>query len=569
MIKFHKVRYKNFLSTGATFIEIDLARKPTTLIIGANGSGKSTVLDALTFGLFGRAFRKVNKMALINSINRKATVVEVEFSIGRRQYKVMRAIKPNKFEIYLNGSLIHQDSNVRDYQALLEQQILKLNYKSFTQVVVLGNSSFIPFMQLNTYERRGIIEDILDIQIFSVMNEVLKSRYVSLRHELHEIKTNLQIGEGKIKSQEETMQRLEKNRDEQIDKLKEDITTSDEQEAVYEGSIDILSRKVEQQQNFNEDEDDIRTKLQTVLVEEKKFESDRRKLLKEEKFYETNDECPTCKQDIEEGHKSHICEEIDKTVEVINKQLDKRSELVTEINKRLEEIAKANREISRLQIEIQKEQSYITVGQKYRKKLEKELKDLEAQEHTEEDKEKLEKYRKAYKQLEDMKVELVDKRHYFDLAEILLRDSGIKTKIIRQYLPIMNKLINKYLASMEFFVQFELDEEFNEQIKSRYRDTFTYSSFSEGEKMRIDLSLLFTWRAIAKLKNSVNTNLLILDEVFDSSLDEGGTDEFLKILNTLGNDTNTFIISHKGDSMNEKFNNVIEFEKAQNFSKVV
>ena len=569
MIKFHKVRYKNFLSTGATFIEIDLARKPTTLIIGANGSGKSTVLDALTFGLFGRAFRKVNKMALINSINRKATVVEVEFSIGRRQYKVMRAIKPNKFEIYLNGSLIHQDSNVRDYQALLEQQILKLNYKSFTQVVVLGNSSFIPFMQLNTYERRGIIEDILDIQIFSVMNDVLKSRYVSLRHELHEIKTNIQIGEGKIKSQEETMQRLEKNRDEQIDKLKEDITTSDEQEAVYEGSIDILSRKVEQQQNFNEDEDDIRTKLQTVLVEEKKFESDRRKLLKEEKFYETNDECPTCKQDIEEGHKSHICEEIDKTVEVINKQLDKRSELVTEINKRLEEIAKANREISRLQIEIQKEQSYITVGQKYRKKLEKELKDLEAQEHTEEDKEKLEKYRKAYKQLEDMKVELVDKRHYFDLAEILLRDSGIKTKIIRQYLPIMNKLINKYLASMEFFVQFELDEEFNEQIKSRYRDTFTYSSFSEGEKMRIDLSLLFTWRAIAKLKNSVNTNLLILDEVFDSSLDEGGTDEFLKILNTLGNDTNTFIISHKGDSMNEKFNNVIEFEKAQNFSKVV
>ena len=569
MIKFHKVRYRNFLSTGDTFTEIDLNRNPTTLIIGANGSGKSTVLDALTFGLFGKAFRKVNKMALINSINKKKTVVEVEFSIGRKQYKVMRAIKPNKFEIYLNGSLIHQDSNVRDYQALLEQQILKLNYKSFTQVVVLGNSSFIPFMQLNTYERRGIIEDILDIQIFSVMNDVLKSRYVSLRHELHEIQTNIQIGEGKIKSQEETMQRLEKNRDEQIDKLKEDITTSDEQEAVYEGSIDIFDRMLEKQFNLKEDEDDIRTKLQSVLVEEKKFESDRRKLLNEEKFYETNDECPTCKQDIEEGHKSHICEEIDKTVEGINKKLEERSQLVTEINKRLEEIAEINKEISRIQREIQKEQSYITVGQKYRKKLEKELKDLEAQEHTVEDKEKLKKYRKAYKQLEDMKVDLIDKRHYFDLAEILLRDSGIKTKIIRQYLPIMNKLINKYLASMEFFVQFELDEEFNEQIKSRYRDTFTYSSFSEGEKMRIDLSLLFTWRAIAKLKNSVNTNLLILDEVFDSSLDEGGTDEFLKILNTLGNDTNTFIISHKGDSMNEKFNNVIEFEKAQNFSKVV
>ena len=569
MIKFHKVRYKNFLSTGATFIEIDLARKPTTLIIGANGSGKSTVLDALTFGLFGRAFRKVNKMALINSINKKNAVVEVEFSIGRKQYKVIRAIKPNKFEIYLNGSLIHQDANVRDYQAILEQQILKLNYKSFTQVVVLGSSSFTPFMQLVTIDRRRIIEDILDIQIFSVMNDILKQRYTALRHELNEIKTNIKIGEGKIKSQEDTMKRLEENRDEQITKLKSNIEKSDEQEAIYEGSIDILTRGVKKQQNLKEDEDDIRTKLQSVLVEEKKFESDRRKLLKEEKFYETNDECPTCKQDIEEGHKSHICEEIDKTVDELNTKLEERSTSIQEINTRLEEIAEINKEITRIQTEIQKEQSHITAGQKYRSKLEKELKDLETQEHTEEDTEKLDKYRKAYKQLEGMQEVLVDDRHYFDLAEILLRDSGIKTKIIRQYLPIINKLINKYLASMEFFVQFELDEEFNEQIKSRYRDTFTYSSFSEGEKMRIDLALLFTWRAIAKLKNSVNTNLLILDEVFDSSLDEGGTDEFLKILNTLGNDTNTFIISHKGDSMNEKFNNVIEFEKAQNFSKVV
>ena len=569
MIKFHKVRYKNFLSTGDSFTEIDLNRKPTTLVIGANGSGKSTVLDALTFSLFGKAFRKVNKLALINSINKRGAVVEVEFSIGRKQYKVMRAIKPNKFEIYLNGSLIHQDSNVRDYQALLEQQILKLNYKSFTQVVVLGSSSFTPFMQLNTIERRGIIEDILDIQIFSVMNEVLKRRYTSLRHELNEIKTNLRIGEEKISSQEETMKRLEENRDGQITKLKNSIEDSNEQESLYQGSIDILSREVEQQQNFKEDEDDVRTKLQSVLIEEKKFESDRRKLLKEEKFYESNDECPTCKQDIEEGHKSHICEEIDKTVGELNNKLEERSQSILEINTRLEEIAEINKEITKLQREIQTEQSHITAGQRYRAKLDIELKDLEAQEHTEKDINKLEKYRKAYIQLEGMQEKLVDNRHYYDLAEILLRDSGIKTKIIRQYLPIMNKLINKYLASMEFFVQFELDEEFNEQIKSRYRDNFTYSSFSEGEKMRIDLALLFTWRSIAKLKNSVNTNLLILDEVFDSSLDEGGTDEFLKILNTLGNDTNTFIISHKGDSMNEKFNNVIEFEKAQNFSRVM
>ena len=569
MIKFHKVRYKNFLSTGDTFTEINLNRKPTTLIIGANGSGKSTLLDALTFGLFGRAFRKVNKMALINSINQKRTVVEVEFSIGRKQYRVVRGIKPNIFEIYLDGSLIHQDSNVRDYQALLEQQVLKLNYKSFTQVVVLGSSSFTPFMQLVTIDRRRIIEDILDIQIFSVMNEVLKQRYASLRHELNEIKTNLQIGEEKINSQEETMKRLEENRDGQITKLKNSIEDSNESEALYKGSIDILSRQVEKHQNLKGDEDDVRVSLQTMLSDERQFEVDRRKLLQEEKFYESNDECPTCKQDIEEGHKSHICKEIDKTVGELNTKLQERSFSIQEINKRLEEISEINKQITKIQSEIQKEQNHITAGQRYRAQLNNELKDLESQEHTEEDKEKLEKYRKAFNQLEGMKEELIDKRHYFELAEILLRDSGIKTKIIRQYLPIMNKLINKYLASMEFFVQFELDEEFNEQIKSRYRDTFTYSSFSEGEKMRIDLALLFTWRAIAKLKNSVNTNLLVLDEVFDSSLDEGGTDEFLKILNTLGNDTNTFIISHKGDSMNEKFNNIIEFEKSQNFSKVV
>ena len=568
MIKFHKVRYKNFLSTGNTFTEIDLNRKPTTLVIGANGSGKSTLLDALTYGLFGRAFRKVNKMALVNSINKKRTVVEVEFSIGRNQYKVMRAIKPNKFEIYLNGSLIHQDSNVRDYQALLEQQILKLNHKSFTQVVILGSSSFTPFMQLNSFERRSIIEDILDIQIFSVMNEVLKQRYASLRHELNEIKTNLKIGEEKIKSQEETMKRLEENRDEQIMKLKSNIDKSDKQEAIYEGTIDILTRMVEKQNNLKEDEDNVRNKLQEILLEEKQFESHRQKFRKELRFYSNNNECPTCKQDIEEGHKSHICKKIDESVTDINKKLQERGQLVLDINERLEEISVINKEITRIQSDIQKEQSHITAGQRYRTQLNIELKELESQEHAEEDKEKLEKYKKAFSQLESMDAGLVDKRHYFDLAEILLRDSGIKTKIIRQYLPIMNKLINKYLASMEFFVQFELDEEFNEQIKSRYRDTFTYSSFSEGEKMRIDLALLFTWRAIAKLKNSVNTNLLVLDEVFDSSLDEGGTDEFLKILHTLGNDTNTFIISHK-DSMNEKFNNVIEFEKSQNFSKVV
>jgi DNA repair exonuclease SbcCD ATPase subunit len=549
MIKFHKVRYKNFLSTGDKFTEIDLSRKKTSLIIGANGSGKSTLLDALTFGLFGRAFRKVPKTALINSINQKHTVVEVEFAIGRQKYRVMRAIKPNKFEIYLNGKMLHQDASVRDYQAILEQQILRLNYKTFTQVVVLGSSSFTPFMQLNTIERRNIIEDILDIQIFTVMNDILKQRYATLRHQLNEIKTNIKIGESKIQSQEDSMRRLEENRDEMIDKFRTDI---------------------ENHESLNDDcdEDAIRTSLQKMLSDERHFETQKRKFIKELEFYEKNDECPTCKQDIETEHKEHICTDTGKSIVDIDKKLSERSATIVEINVKLGEISKVQQKISGLQYEIQQEQVKLNANETYIRKLESKITDLEDQEHTEEDTVKLEKYKKAYQQLESMEKTHIDTRHYYDLAELLLKDSGIKTKIIRQYLPIMNKLINKYLASMEFFVQFELDEHFNEQIKSRYRDAFTYSSFSEGEKMRIDLALLFTWRSIAKLKNSVNTNLLILDEVFDSSLDEGGTDEFLKILQTLGDDTNTFIISHKGDSMNEKFNNIIEFEKTQNFSSI-
>ena len=568
MIKFHKVRYKNFLSTGDTFTEIDLSRKKNTLIIGANGSGKSTLLDALCFGLFGRAFRKVPKTSLVNSINQKKTVVEVEFSIGRQQYRVMRGIKPNKFEIYLNGKMIHQDANVRDYQAILEQQILKLNYKTFTQVVVLGSSSFTPFMQLVTIERRNIIEDILDIQIFTVMNDVLKQRYASLRHQLNEIRTNLKIGDQKIKSQEEAMRRLEENRDELIEKFNADVLDHQIQNADCRTAITLHMADVETNQSLIEDEDEIRKSLQQMLNDERQFETQRRKFIKELEFYEKNDECPTCKQDIESEHKEHICTDTTSDIKEIDKKLSERGSSIHQINNRLEEISVVQQEITELQKKIQQEQVKYNANESYIDKIEGRIIDLKNQEHTEDDKDKLEKYRKAYSQLEGMEESHIDTKHYYDLAEILLRDSGIKTKIIRQYLPIMNKLINKYLASMEFFVQFELDDNFQEEIKSRYRDQFSYSSFSEGEKMRIDLALLFTWRSIAKLKNSVNTNLLILDEVFDSSLDEGGTDEFLKILHTLGNDTNTFIISHKGDSMNEKFNNIIEFEKTQNFSSI-
>ena len=568
MIKFRKVRYKNFLSTGNEFTEIDLSRKKTSLIIGANGSGKSTLLDALTFGLFGRAFRKIPKTALVNSINEKQCCVEVEFQIGRIVYRVMRSIKPNKFEIYRDGKMLHQDASVRDYQAVLEQQILKLNYKSFTQVVVLGSSTFTPFMQLNTPERRAIIEDILDIQIFSVMKDCLRQRSSTLRSEYNDIKTNIKIGENKIQSQEDSMKRLEENREEMISKFTADINEHETKNIEYLTHIRADMENVKTCMNLISDEDAVRNSLQTMLSDEKDFENERRKFIKELEFYDNNDECPTCKQDIESDHKDHIVSDRSVNINELDQRLTQHSESIQKINVRLEEINEVHKEINDTQRAIQKEQNLIDSNEQYMKKVQSQIKELEEQKHTEDDKEQLEKYRKALDVLQGMEQDASEQKHYHDLADILLRDSGIKTKIIRQYLPIMNKLINKYLASMEFFVQFELDEEFNEQIKSRYRDNFSYASFSEGEKMRIDLSLLFTWRAIAKLKNSVNTNLLILDEVFDSSLDEGGTDEFLKILHTLDDNTNTFIISHKGESMNEKFNNIIEFEKTNNFSKI-
>ena len=505
---------------------------------------------------------------MINSINQKQTVVEVEFQIGRNRYRVMRSIKPNKFEIYRDGKMLHQDASVRDYQAILEQQILKLNYKSFTQVVVLGSSTFTPFMQLNTPERRAIIEDILDIQIFSVMKDCLKQRASTLNNEQREVRNNIKIGEAKIQGQEEAMKRLEENRDEMIEKLSKDVLEHETQVLEHKNNIRADMDNVKTCMNLIQDEDAVRKSLQTMLSDEKDFENERRKFIKELKFYEDNDECPTCEQVIESDHKEHICNDRTVNIKELDLRLQQHSDSIQKINQRLDEINEVHKEIAESQKMIQKEQNLIDTNEKYIDKLEGQILELTKQEHTEDDKDKLEKYRKALELLQGMDADISDNKHYHDLAEILLRDSGIKTKIIRQYLPIMNKLINKYLASMEFFVQFELDEEFNEEIKSRYRDNFSYSSFSEGEKMRIDLSLLFTWRAVAKLKNSVNTNLLILDEVFDSSLDEGGTDEFLKILHTLDDNTNTFIISHKGESMNEKFNNIIEFEKTNNFSKI-
>ena len=567
MIKFKAVRYKNLLSTGNKFTEIFLDNRKATLILGENGSGKSTMLDALCFGLFGKGFRKVSKNSLINSVNQRGMVVEVEFAIGSKQYRVVRGAKPNVFEIFLNDRIINQDANMRDYQEQLEKQILKLNYKTFTQVVILGSSSFTPFMQMNQTDRRGIIEDILDINIFSIMNGLLKTRMTGLKSELHDLDYEIRLSEDRIDTYKKHIKSLGDNRRQKIQDFNESVETAQSNINNLQEQCNLLLEDVGSLQNETSDSEKIKSKLTKTLELEKQLEQARTRGTKEIKFYEDNDECPTCHRDMEDDFKQEKISTTEGKISEIDKAIQDISKNVIDINKRIEEIQKIQSKVDTLNRQVAQKQNEISASNQYITKINVEIEKLKSENVTD-DSEKLNKELKILKGQNTEKEGLIDKRSYYDIAALLLQDSGIKTKIIRQYLPIMNKLINKYLASMDFFVQFNLDEGFNESIKSRYRDAFSYANFSEGEKMRIDLALLFTWRAVAKLKNSVNTNLLVLDEVFDSSLDEGGTDEFLKILHTLDGDTNTFIISHKGDILTEKFRHTMTFEKVKNFSRV-
>ena len=567
MIRFHSVKYKNFLSTGNHFTEIFLDKRKACLVIGENGSGKSTMLDALCFGLFGKGFRKVPKTMLVNSINGRHMVVEVEFSVGQKRYKIVRGAKPNIFEVYLHNKMLNQDANMRDYQDHLEKQILKMNYKAFTQVVILGSSTFVPFMQMNTSDRRGIIEDILDINIFSIMNDILKVRMGALKSELHDLEYDIRLSEDRIDTYKKHIKALGDGRRDKIQDFRSSIENAEKNNKKLQEECTLLLEQVDTKQGEIDHIDDIKHKLQHTLDIEKKLEDAKTRGNKEINFYETTDECPTCHHNLEDTFKLKKINTTKGTLEEITSALSDLDEQVKEINKELEEIREVQGKIDELTRDINKKQTEMNASAQYITKIQKEIDKLMG-EKSSDDTKKLDKEIKTLKKHESGKESLVDKRHYYDLAAFLLKDSGIKTKIVKQYLPVMNKLINKYLASMEFFVQFELDENFNENIKSRYRDEFSYANFSEGEKMRIDLALLFTWRAVAKLKNSVNTNLLMLDEIFDSSLDEGGTDEFMKILTTLGNDTNVFIISHKGDVLNDKFRHVMKFEKVKNFSRV-
>ena len=569
MIIFQKVRWKNFLSTGQNFTEIDFQRSPNTLIIGHNGAGKSTILDALCFGLFGKPFRKINKPQLLNSINQQACVVEIEFAIGKKQYKVIRGIKPNVFEVYLGDKLLDQDAKAKDYQEFLEKFILKINFKSFTQVVILGSASFVPFMQLTPADRRAIIEDLLDIGIFSSMNGIVKEKMTEIKDHSVKNKHQMDLASERINFQKQSIEEHKNRTDEEVKKKQEEVKQSIDQTFTLQRDIDLIQNHIAVLNSKINDKMSIEKKSTKLLQLESKLESRLKKLEKEAKFYEENHDCPTCKQSIADEFRHSQLSGIDKTKGEIGVGIADIETKIQEANNRIEEIQKIVKHIQEHNNEIVKHNSTISAVNAYITKLQREIESLSAQKDTiVEDNAKLKELKVELGVLLEKQEELSTEKQYYEFAGSLLKDTGIKTKIIRQYLPIMNKLINKYLTAMDFFVNFNINEQFEETIKSRHRDEFSYANFSEGEKMRIDLALLFTWRQIAKLKNSTNTNLLILDEVFDSSLDGVGTEEFLKLIHEMGTDTNVFVISHKGDQLFDKFRSIIKFEKHNNFSRI-
>lgn len=566
MIIFKKVRYKNFLSTGNYFNEIDLNNSPSTLIMGKNGGGKSTFLDAICFGLFGKSFRNINKNQLINSINEKGAVVEVEFSIGSKDYMVKRGIKPNIFEIYLNDEFINQSADARDFQKKLEKTILKMNYKSFTQIVILGSSSFTPFMKLSTQNRRDVIEDILDIDIFSIMNNLLKERSSVLRTDISQNDYDIKSLESGIEMKEEYIEKLKGTKQDRVESIKKNINEC--KSTICELQVNI-SKKMEEIESIKVgDIKKLNLDLEKRVDVFKKMKNNKERLKKENEFFTDNSHCNTCHQDISEELSTEIVSknesritELDEAFVEIEKMISGVRESIKVEQDKVELINKINTEILQLNQEI-------TFQNKNIQKYEGEIGFLKGKNDIiDGEYESLNKMKEHLDNSQQEKNELLERNEIYNICSMLLKDTGIKTRIIKQYLPIMNKLINGYLNDFDFFANFNLDENFNEVIKSRHRDEFSYDSFSEGEKQRIDLAILFTWREIARMKNSVNTNLLILDEVFDSSLDSEGTENFMKVMNSLeGRGLNVFVISHKTDLLADKFDKQIKFEKIGNFS---
>jgi DNA repair exonuclease SbcCD ATPase subunit len=566
-INFEKVKYKNILSTGNVFTTIELNQVPSTLIAGSNGSGKSTLLDAIVFGLYGRPFRNINKAQLVNSINNKELVVELYFNAGGNKYMIRRGIKPNIFEIWKDGAMINQDASVRDYQEFLESNILGINFKAFNQIVVLGSATYIPFMELRAYQRREIIEDLLDIQVFSVMGTLAKDRMSGIKTEINDNKYEIEITENNIQSAEENNEEIRKLKTVEVDKIKGKMTEHidliedknkiiDAQDEIIKTLYDDISDKPEEKEKFQK-------------ATEKRADLERNRVAfdKELSFYEHNDDCPTCKQGIAHDFKQEQIMDknqqkahIEKGLVDIDKIIKKHQDRLSSISKIEDSIQEVNFKISEHRAEIKMAKNALLA---YKKDLDNAQKEVD-----EVDTSKLDKLQKKLEKQVEVRTKLLDEHEVLNIVQTILRDGGIKAKIIAQYIPVINKLINKYLAAFDLFVDFQLDEEFNEVIRSRFRDKFTYASFSEGEKLRITLSIMLAWRSVAKLRSSVSTNLLILDETLDGALDGVGIESLIETLHGLNSDDNIFVISHRGDQFAEKFENNLKFEKIKNFSEL-
>lgn len=570
MLVFKKLRWKNFLSTGNYFIEVDLTKSSTNLIIGENGAGKSTMLDALSFALFGKSHRNITKKQLVNSINNKDCSVEVEFRVGGKEYRVVRGIKPNKFEIWKDDLMINQSSHAKEYQEILEKNVLQMSHKSFHQIVVLGSSSFVPFMQLNSTSRRDVIEDLLDINIFSKMNSILKEKTSALKTEVEANTHAIDVVKTKLSAQKKYIRDLtaintqhRKDKEDEIKDIQSEISDLNDANTLLSATVTDLLPKITEELNS------VRTNKQKLEQYNAQFQSQVKAVVKEAKFFDENETCPTCEQDIAEDLRTSKkdtatakAKKLKGAMDKAQEQLDVFTTTITDLESRLNDclseqntlnsnqqtIERLNRNVDKIRADLDD----MTNSSGDMHQANQDLNDLDTELH----------------ELNDQKYILNEKASYNRIAGELLRDTGIKTKIIKQYVPVINELTNKYLQILDFFVHFELDESFNETIRSRYRDAFSYDSFSEGEKQRIDLSLLFTWRQIAKMKNSVSTNLLILDETFDSSLDDDGVDNLMKIIETLKEDTNVFVISHKSELEDAHFERKLQFFKDKNFSKM-
>ena len=568
MIVFKKIRYKNFLSTGNKFTEIDLNRAKSTLVVGHNGSGKSTILDALSFALFGKAHRGITKNQLINSINNKSTEVEVEFSIGKSEYKITRGIKPVVFEIRKDGILINQDSHNKEYQSILEKNILKLNHRSFHQIVVLGSSSFIPFMQLPAQHRREVIEDLLDINVFSKMNYILKERLSILKEKQKRSSSSLELVREKIKNQKRYLKKLQGIAKAEIESKEKNI------ELILNQLKELEPKKIDDSQNKVDVLEKELNKLDRQIREIEKFDfqfSVKEKTLRKEiKFFKDNHVCPTCDQDIKEDFRLHKQNKAEKKLGELSSGRKMASTKISEIT---EDMKISKSKLSDFHETIRLENERETLRERQLRSVDKLRKEIAASSDNNDDdivdaENVMNSLYQEEKSIFEMQIEASDNLAYGIAISELLKDGGIKTKIIKQYLPVINKLVNQYLQTLDFYVSFDLDDTFKETIKSRHRDSFSYDSFSEGEKQRIDLALLFTWRMVAKMKNSVATNLLILDETFDSSLDADGVDNLTKIIDSMENDSNIFVISHKGAILDQYFDKKIEFVKDKNFSEI-